>query len=70
MAAIEDQQREDPEPRLLLVDEAASLRGAKLLKMLGWCQRDGIPCARVRTADGVYLLPLGVVSEILPGLLD
>jgi hypothetical protein len=54
---------------LLLIEEAAQLVREGALRLVRWCRRDEVPCAVVDTGKGEYLIPLGVVCEIMPGLL-
>jgi hypothetical protein len=54
---------------LLLIEEAAALLREGALRLVRWCRRDDVPCAVVAARGGEYLIPLGVVCEIMPGLL-
>jgi hypothetical protein len=53
----------------LLIDEAATILRDGDPQLLGWCESRAIPCARVETRGKQYLVPLGVVSQLLPRLL-
>ena len=54
---------------LLLIEEAAALVRENALRVVRWCRRDEVPCAVVDAHGSEYLIPLGVVCEIMPGLL-
>src|SRR5262249_2546778 len=60
----------DHEPdQPLLIDEAATILRSGDPTLLGWCESGAIPCARVETRGRQYLVPLGVVAQLLPRLL-
>jgi len=56
-------------PRVLRVDEAAALLTSTATTLVGWCEQDRLPCARIAHAGTQYLVPLGVITELAPRLL-
>ena len=60
-----DQSADQP----LRIEEAATILRSGDPQLLGWCESGAIPCARVETRGREYLVPLGVVSQLLPRLL-
>ena len=53
----------------LHIEEAATILRTGDPKLLGWTESNAIPCARVETRGRQYLVPLGVVSQLIPRLL-
>jgi hypothetical protein len=53
----------------LRIEEAATILRSGDPQLLGWCEAGTIPCARVETRGREYLVPLGVVAQLLPRLL-
>jgi hypothetical protein len=53
----------------LRIEEAATILRGGDPKLLGWCESGKIPCARVETRGKQYLVPLGVVAQLVPRLL-
>jgi hypothetical protein len=53
----------------LRIEEAATILRSGETTLLGWCEAGAIPCARVETRGRQYLLPLGVVAQLVPRLL-
>jgi hypothetical protein len=56
-------------PRVLRVNEAAALLTSSSTTLVGWCEQDSLPCARIAHAGMQYLVPLGVITELAPRLL-
>jgi hypothetical protein len=54
---------------MLRVNEAAALLTSTSTTLVGWCEQDRLPCARIAHAGTQYLVPLGVITELAPRLL-
>jgi excisionase family DNA binding protein len=60
---------DDRVSRPLRIEEAASILRTADLELVEWTDSGSIPCARVKTRGRQYLVPLGVVAQLVPRLL-
>jgi hypothetical protein len=65
--AISTDDRAPQQP--LRIEEAATILRTADVELLGWTDSGSIPCARVKTRGRQYLVPLGVVAQLVPRLL-